>query len=252
MPVPASYPIESVGNAARILLMLREHPALRVAAVAGELGVARSTAHRMLTTLQEVGLLSQNRETKEYRAGPALVEIGVAVIGSSDIRAESRSVLGLIAEETGETAHLLALEGTETIFVDGVEGRHVVRAILRIGHRGPAHASAAGKALLAELGKEELRLRYPGTKLHGGTPNALMTRRELELELERVRQLGYATNFSESEPDLTAVAVALHDSRGVTRGALSVSGPAQRLGTDLTAIVDTLREQARQLGSRIG
>lgn len=250
MSVPASYPIESVHTAAEILLMLRDKPSLRVAAVAQELGVARSTAHRMLTTLQDAGLLRQDETTKEYRAGPALVQLGVAVIGATDIRAEAKPALELLAASTGETAHLLVLEGTETVFLDGVEGRHVIRAALRVGRRGPAHASAAGKTLLAFLTQEELRARYPNARLRGGTERAPKTRRELEAALEQVRRQGYATNFSESEPDLTAVAAAIPDRSGTSRFALSVSGPAQRLGTDVSAIIVEVRRQAALLGSR--
>lgn len=250
--VPASYPIESVGTAAQVLLMLRDKPSLRVAAVAQELGVARSTAHRMLTTLQEAGLLRQDEATKEYRAGPALVQLAVAVIGATDIRAEAKLALERLASITGETAHLLTLEGTETVFLDGVEGRHVIRAASRIGQRGAAHASAAGKTLLAFLTPEELRTRYPSARLRGGTELAPRTRAELEEALEEVRRQGYATNFSESEPDLTAVAAAIPDRNGVPRFALSVSGPAQRLGTDVSAIVAEVRRQADLLAGRPG
>jgi IclR family transcriptional regulator, acetate operon repressor len=250
--VPASYPIESVGTAAQVLLMLRDKPSLRVAGVAQELGVARSTAHRMLTTLQEAGLLRQDEASKEYRAGPALVQLGIAVIGATDLRAEAKAALELLASVTGETAHLLTLEGTETVFLDGVEGRHVIRAALRIGQRGPAHASAAGKALLAFLPPEELRARYPSSRLRGGTDRAPRTVRELEDALEQVRRQGYATNFSESEPDLTAVAAAIPDGGAVARFALSVSGPAQRLGSDVSAIVAQVRRQADLLGGRSG
>src|ERR1700677_787195 len=250
--VPASYPIESVGTAAQVLLMLRDRPSLRVATVSQELGVARSTAHRMLTTLQDAGLLRQDETSKEYGAGPALVQLAVAVIGATDIRAEAKLALERLASVTGETAHLLTLEGAETVFLDGVEGRHIIRAASRIGQRGAAHASAAGKTLLASLTPEELRARYPTPRLRGGTERAPRTRSELEEVLEQVRQQGYATNFSESEPDLTAVAAAIPDPSGTSRFALSVSGPAQRLGSDLSAIVAEVRRQADLLGGRLG
>jgi DNA-binding IclR family transcriptional regulator len=250
--VPASYPIESVGTAAQVLLMLRDKPSLRVASVAQELGVARSTAHRMLTTLQEAGLLRQDEASKEYRAGPSLVQLAVAVIGATDIRAEAKLALERLASVTGETAHLLTLEGAETVFLDGVEGRHVIRAASRIGPRGAAHASAAGKTLLASLTPEELRARYPSARLRGGTELAPRTRGELEEVLAQVRRQGYATNFSESEPDLTAVAAAIPDPSGTSRFALSVSGPAARLGDDVSVIVAEVRRQADLLGGRLG
>lgn len=250
MSLPANYPIESVDNAARILLMLRDAPTLRVGKVAEQLGVARSTAHRMLTTLQARGLLRQDRVTKVYGAGPDLVELGLAIIGAGDLRTEVRPVLESLARSTGETTHLLVLEGTDTVFLDGVEGTHVVRAALRVGHRGTAHASAAGKVLLAELEPAELRRRYPGARLHGGTERALRTRRALEEELAAVRERGYAVNHGESEPDLYAVATAVRDRHGVARGAVSVSGPAGRAELDVDVLGAQLLKAVRELGPR--
>lgn len=251
MSTPASYPIESVDNAVRILLMLLDNPTLRVATVARDLGVARSTAHRMLTTLQARGLLRQDPATKTYGAGASLVELGMVVMGAVDLRAELRPVLEKLSAETGETAHLLVLEGDEVVFLDGVEGKHVIRAAARSGQRGPAHATAAGKALLSHLDSDELRRRYSGARLRGGTGTAIGSRTALIAELERVRERGYATNLSESEPELHAVAVTVVDRHGNPRCALSISGPAGRLGDDMNDLGARLRATADELAQRI-
>ncbi|GAA2073918.1 IclR family transcriptional regulator [Streptomyces albiaxialis] len=251
MAVSAAYPVESIDNAARILLMLVEKPSLRVSDVSAELGVARSTAHRMLTTLQARDLLRQDVQTKGYGPGPALARLGIAVMGAVSLRDEARLLLEKLVEDTSETAHLLVLEGTETVFIEGVESQQVIRAGLRTGQRGPAHASAAGKALLAELPPEELRRRYPGARLRGGTERAVSTRRALEAELEKVRETGYATNLEESEQDLCAVAATIRNRQGVACGALSVSGPARRAGAKLAQLGDAVTKAATELGTRL-
>ncbi|MEU4895665.1 IclR family transcriptional regulator [Streptomyces sp. NPDC044780] len=252
MAVPAAYPVESIDNAARILLMLVDNPSLRVADVSAELGVARSTAHRMLTTLQARDLLRQDARTKGYGPGPALARLGIAVMGAVALRDEARPVLEKLVEDTSETAHLLVLEGTETVFVEGVESQQVIRAGMRIGQRGPAHASAAGKVLLAELSREELRRRYPSARLRGGTERAVSTRRALEAELEKVRETGYATNMEESESDLCAVAAPVRNRQGVACGALSVSGPARRADAKLALLSGAVVAAATELGARLG
>lgn len=229
MTSAASYPIESVENAARVLLMLRERSLLRVAEVAAELGIARSSAHRMLTTLQGQGLLRQDAATRGYTAGPQLIEIGVAVMGAGDLRAEFRPTLERLVHDVGETAHLIVLDGSSIVFLDGIEGRFAIRAADRTGDRAPAHASAAGKALLAALPLDQLRERYPTGRLKGGTGQAVTSRRSLEQELEDVRTRGYALNLGESELGLHAVAVAVRDPAGKARAAISISGPAARL-----------------------
>ncbi len=232
-PDTARYAIESVTNAARILLMLRESRELQVGRVAEELGVARSTAHRLLTTLQAQGLLAQKGARSAYASGPALVELGASVVGAVDLRGLARPILERLAHDTGETTHLLMLRDTEVLFVDGVEGKHAIRAATRIGDRGPAHASGAGKVLLSLLPEEELRRRYPGRTLSGGTDNAVKTRIALLRELEETRQRGYGVNDAESEPDLCAVSAAIADNSGNPLGAISISGPVSRVRAHL-------------------
>jgi IclR family transcriptional regulator, acetate operon repressor len=248
----AAYPVESIDNAARILLAFRTKRQVRVSEMAAELSVARSTAHRMLTTLADRGLVRQDPETKAYVPGPALIELGLAVIGVADLRAVVRPVLERLAETTGETVHLLVLEGSETVFLDGVESPQVIRASLRTGVRGPAHASAAGKAMLSLLDREDVLARFPGGSLHGGTAHAISSWEKFEAELQAVREQGYAVNLQESEPGLHAVSLALTDSSGTVRGALSVSGPAERMGRDLTRFVAPLRAAAADLRYRLG
>jgi Transcriptional regulator len=250
MSSPASYPIESVENAARVLLMLRRKSILRVAEVAAELGIARSSAHRMLTTLQAHGLLRQDPASRGYRAGARLVEIGIAVIGATDLRAEARPILEELAKETSETVHLIVLEDTQILFVDGAEGSHVIRAALRTGDRGPAHAAAAGKVLLAALPQAEFRARYPTSRLRGGTDRAIIARRDLEAELERVREAGYATNVGESEAGLHAVSAPVVDTTGAARAAISLSGPSSRLAAaDLDRLSGVVIDAAARLGA---
>ena len=226
---PASYLIESVENASRVLLMLRTQRVLRVGDVAAELGIARSSAHRMLTTLQSQGLLRQDPATRSYGAGPQLVQIGGAVIGATDLREEARPVLERLSQDTGETVQLIVLDGTAILFVDGVEGRFAIRAALRTGDRAPAHASAAGKVLLAALTRDQLRERFPENRIQGGTAKAVSSRRKLEAELETIRDDGYAFNLGESESGLHAVAVPIRDAAGSFRAAIALSGPSERL-----------------------
>lgn len=250
MSAAASYPIESVENAARVLLMLREKRVIRVAEVAAELGIARSSAHRMLTTLQSQGLLRQDPATRGYGAGAQLVQIGVAVIGATDLKADARATLERLSRQSGETVHLIALEGVETVFLDGVEGRYAIRAAERTGDRSPAHASAAGKVLLASLSREQLRQLYPGSRIQGGTDQAVTSRRELEAQLEAIRVAGFGLNLGESEPGLHAVSAPIRDGAGSARAALSISGPSVRLDRQrLEEFSGTLRDAADSLGA---
>lgn len=238
------YTIDAVDNAARILLMLVERPWLRATDVATELDVSRSTAHRMITTLLQRGLLRYNPGDTSYGAGYRLVELGMSVIGVGDLKSEVAPFLARAAAETGETAHLIVLEGAEILFVSVAEGGHVIRAASRVGARVPAHATAAGKCLLAQLTPDELEALYPASKLASVTTATLRSRSALVDELDRVRADGYAANAGESEEELAAISAPIIDTRGTAHGALSISGPKERVLAHRERYVAAVRDAA--------
>lgn len=226
-----TYPIQSVSRALALLLRFREHPTLSVLEASEFLSVSRSTAHRSLAMLVQHDFVRQDSRTKLYEAGPALLQIGLAAVSRLDIRAVARPYLHTLAEATGETVHLVMLTGRDVLFVDGVESHRAVRYGLRIGVVAPAHATAAGKSILASLSKQRLRALYPDDRLDVMTDNSLRTFEDLEHALATIREVGYATNYEESEEGLRAVAASVTDGASVLRvlPAFTVAGPKDRL-----------------------
>jgi DNA-binding IclR family transcriptional regulator len=168
-PKPPAYPIESVDNALQLLLLFRERSTLRVADASRTLGVAPSTAHRLIAMLQYHGFVEQDPRSKAYRAGAALAEIGLAVVRAMDVRTIARPVMERLNSELGETIHLAVLDRNEVIFLDSVESRYIVRVGSRVGMRLPAHMTALGKTLLAALPDDRLAVLYPEDKA-GSSP----------------------------------------------------------------------------------
>jgi IclR family acetate operon transcriptional repressor len=231
MPADAGPTTTSVDNALWLLELVGERQALRVAEAADLLGVARSTAHRLLTALRRRGFVMQDRPNGAYRPGPALVEIGLAAVSRIDIRRVARPVLEEVQEQTQETVSLAVLEGTAIRFVDCAESPRSVRVGNRTGVVRPAHASAVGKAILAGLSDAELDRRYPAEELPAAaTPAALTHRDALKAELAQIRTDGYALNWEESADGVCAVAVALRDTAGQPLAALGVAAPCSRMG----------------------
>jgi DNA-binding IclR family transcriptional regulator len=208
--------------------MLQEQPSLRVADVARSLGVAPSTAHRLLAMLQYHGFVSQDAESKAYRAGAALIDLGLAIRREMDVRTLARPSLESIAQKLGETAHLGVLDRGDALFLDSVEGTQVVRVGSRIGIRLPAHVTALGKAMLARLPQDRLRALYPKEILPGRTPGSIVKRSVLLRALAQVTEQGYALNEAESAEDVGAVAVAILTHSGAPAAAISVSAPLTR------------------------
>ena len=232
--LPASA--TSVDNALRLLQLVGERPALRVAEAAAVLGVARSTAHRLLTALRRRGFVIQDRPNGAYRPGPALQEIGLAAVNRIDIRRVARPVLEQLREETQETVSLALLEGTDVRFVDGVESLRSVRVGNRTGVVRPAHAAAVGKAILARLSERELARLYPDDRLPGSATGLATTDLgALRAELAEVRAQGYAVNWEETTEGVCAVAVALRDTVGQPLAGLGIAAPTSRM-KDVAAI----------------
>lgn len=223
------YPLTSVGNALKLLLMFRDHEELRVSDVSSRLEVANSTAHRLLAMLAYHDLVEQT-DGRVYVPGSALLEVGLAVLNSVDIRVHARSFLLELHERFGETVHLAELSGRNVRFLDAVEGTHALRVVERIDETMPAHCTSVGKALLAELDPAELdRLLGSDSELPALTPQSVHTRDQLDAELDTVRSLGYATSTGESEVGVASVAVALRSPTGHAIAALNVAAPTNRM-----------------------
>ena len=242
---PPTYAIGSVDNALQVLELVKRDNSIRVSDVARALGIARSSAHRMLAMLVYRGYLRHDPATRAYLAGPALLQLGLAVVRNMDIRKAARPVMERAAAATGETTSLVLLDGQQVLFVDCIEGTHSLRVGSRTGLTMQAHCTAPGKVMLALLSPATLRELYPEDQLSTMTDRSISTFADLEAELAQVRRKGYATNLMESEDDISAVAVALKSATGTPEAAITVAGPSSRLSRDrMRHVAEVLRNAA--------
>jgi DNA-binding IclR family transcriptional regulator len=241
------YPIESVDKALQVLLLLGEQPKLRLTDVSNYLGVASSTAHRLLAMLQYRGFVRQDAATRSYVPGPTLDGLAFGVLRRLDVRTRARPVLERLNSDLGETIHLGRLEGSQVHFIDSMESARALRVGGRLGRSMPAHCTSTGKALLAELGREELLRLFPTEELVQLTEHSIGTRTALLEELARIREQGYARSMEEAEEGVSSIAVALHSTQS-PRLAINVSVPLNRMTDEFrTAILGRLVEAADEL-----
>lgn len=223
----------------RLLKLLRDNGSLRVAEAACALGVAPSTAHRLLATLRQHEFAVQDRH-RVYLPGPALSALQ-ATAPRPDLRAVIHRHLRELVQRCQETAHFMTLEGNGARFIDGVEGSRSLRCGTRIGLLMPAHMTSGGKALLAELPREELRRLYPRGLPPAGTA-AITSMDALLRELAAIRCRGYATNREESERGIMAAGRCVRDHGGQAVGAVVVAVPTARCDDgSLDSLADELR-----------
>jgi DNA-binding IclR family transcriptional regulator len=244
------YPVESVTKAAELLRLFSQHSELRLSDVGQTIGVSPSTAHRLLTTLEASGLISQNTITRCYEPGPELLGLALALTPGSSRWAYVRPFLADLSERVGETVNVVTLQVTDAAFVESVEAQTPLRVGSRLGLRMPANCVSGGKILLAALSDEELLARYPHERLPILTPRSISTRTELLAELKQVRRRGSATNFGESEPDVSGVAVGVASRTGDVSYAIAVSAPRSRVAqSHVKGIVTELRKTADLLAT---
>jgi IclR family acetate operon transcriptional repressor len=245
------YPIESVDNALRLLLLFEQQREVRLAEASAHLGVASSTAHRLLAMLQYRGFARQNPSTRAYEPGPALGTISAAVLRHLDVRALARPALDGLNRLFGETVHLGRLDGVIVTFVDSVESPRAVRVASRAGRSLPAHATATGKAALSLLTPDEFAMLYPREQLVRITPHTIGTRTLLLEALEVVRRRGHATTNGESEEGVESMSVPFALPSGGCY-AVTVSVPTNRMDDELaTRIVPALHKTVTGLRDRL-
>jgi DNA-binding IclR family transcriptional regulator len=247
------YPIESVDNALKLLLLLGERPQIRLSEATRYLGVASSTAHRLLAMLAYRGFVRQDPVSKAYLPGPALTGVAFAIFGRIDIQRIATPVMRDLSERLWESIHVGMLDGAAVRFIAAVEGPTAVRVASRLGRTMPAHCTSTGKVMLAGLSQPELHQLLPDEKLERITPQSIGTRTELEAELSRIRERGYGVNREESEEGVTSVAVPIPTRAPGLRLALNAAAPRHRLSrSQYSAVAAALIEAAKEIGDQLG
>lgn len=243
---PPPYPIASVDHALRAATMLQMEGGATVSQIAERLGVARSTAHRILAMLVYRDFAVQG-EDRVYRAGPVLELAAHSQSLVSRLRAVALPHLHRVVDLLGETANLIVRSGDTARFVASVECRQTLRVGSREGMVFPAHRTTAGLLLLADLSDEELDGLYAPER-YRDRPGERPDLAALRTELRRLRANGFAVNRERSERGLVAVGVPVRDQDGSALAGLSVSLPSVRYDPRrLRSMVATLSSTARAL-----
>jgi DNA-binding IclR family transcriptional regulator len=246
-----AYAIDSVGNALRTLLYLRDVDEVRVSELATHLGVAASTAHRLLATLRANDFVEQVPGRRAYRLTSLLSTFSGGPPDRETLARIGRPALVQLCRDTDETANLLVLEGAEARFIDGVESTRTLRVAPRTGDLLPAHGTAGGKAMLAMLPPEQVRALL-AKRLRKMTTHTVLSRSAFERELAVVRGRGYATNVNESVLDVGGVGVPVMDRFDRCVAAITVSGPSSRLNEETApSLLPYLRSAAARMATHL-
>jgi DNA-binding IclR family transcriptional regulator len=242
----SAYAIESVDNALRLLQVLRDSGQVRVCDAAAELGVARSTAHRLLSMLvyQDFAIRADDHV---YLPGPALSAPVLRGEPAQRLRQLLRPHMEALRDRVAETVNLTVMLGAQTRFLHTVESGQLLRIGDRTGTILPAWVTSGGKALLAELPDPRLTALLPAASGRGPGRLSDPARRALVTELRTIRDLGYAENIEESEAGVRTVGMCVRDRAGEAIAALSIAAPAVRYNPERALVF--IRELRATLNS---
>lgn len=248
------YPIKVLDKSLSVLeLLLQKGSAMNMTELSEKLGFYPSTIHRILDTLKYRGYVEQDSHTQKYQLGLKALELGMAKLHQMDLVREATPYLKELVNQCNETVHLGVLEEGEVLYLAKEESSQTIRMISYVGKRAPLHCTALGKVLLAYLSAEE-RKKILGEKvLPRLTENTITDKRELEKELSKVREQGFALDREENEKDVCCIAAPIRNYQGEVIAALSISSPAYRTNINQqNHLKEALIEITKKISKRLG
>jgi len=253
--VAAESSVSSVVRALGILQAFAQiNKTLTLGEVSTKLGMPKSSAHRLVSTLEREGYLARHTETGRYQLGLAVLRLAGPALASIDLREIAHPHLNGLARELKDTVHLAVLDRGDVIYVDKIESPSRVQMVSHIGGRVPMHCTGLGKAMLAYLTDDEVKHIVEERGLPAYTPATIVSIHALTAELAAIRDRGYAVDEGEHESMVRCVAAPIRDSRAQIVGAISattvVAGwEAKHRDAMIRAVVDVAHSISATLGA---
>lgn len=233
-----------------------DEPLLGITDLAGKLELNKSTVHRYVHTLKTLGYLEQDEDTRKYRLGVRVMDLGVTVLGGMELRQVALPYLENLATTFGHTVNMSVLDQNEIIYVERVRTGKIGNFELHVGTRLPAYCTAMGKVLLAYLPAVELDRVLSTIVLEPRGPNTITAEADLRAELQQVVAQGYAINDEELAHGLRSVAAPVRSRRGEVVAAInmavqaSLTSRAELVEELAPALLETAHTISRKLGHR--
>jgi IclR family acetate operon transcriptional repressor len=249
---PDRATLASVRNAARVLRAFsRAGQELGITELSRQLGLGKSTVHRLVTTLTAERLLERGSTPGRYRLGLVLYELGSRVTEHVDLHQATLPVLTTLRHETGEMVHVAVLDGLEVVYVERLESHNMLPIFRQVGHRLPAHWTSSGKVLLA-LPPDDLSRRLADWRPVAQTPWTITDKNRLLTELAAVAKRGWAQNNEEGHLGIVSVGAPIRGRDGKVMAAVSVVGDSARMRTMMRRATTLVVESARVISRRLG
>jgi DNA-binding IclR family transcriptional regulator len=221
-----------------------DRPTWSLAELSAHLRLPKSTLHRFLVSLESHGVLRRDMADLRWRLGYRLFIWGSQAVKSTGLHQLARPIMRDLVGDSGETAILTVIHAQEVVCVEKVETRHPVRLALEVGTPRPPHAGASSKVLMAFLPQQEIQAIISDKGLPKLCTNTITDPDELQAELARIRERGFAQSCEETDPGAWGVATPIFDRNGEVVAAIGVAGPASRFTDEVAQRFVALCHQA--------
>lgn len=250
---PGDENLKSLNKVATILdCFSTTHRAMSLADICKHTGYPRSTTHRLLSSMREVGLLDQDRERERYRLGIKLFAYGNIVLANMDLHREARPYADALGRITGLSVHLAVFGGERAVVIHRAEPAPGGLTPLNLLENAPVHCTSIGKAILANQPESVLE-RVIEAGLQRYTDSTITDGDKLRAELQKVRERGYAVDNGEHQPGLRCIGAPIRDQFGRVFASISATGSALQSPPEReTSVAEMVIHHANQISSHLG
>ena len=253
-PKEDRYRIRALDRAIDILTALSDGKPRTLTELSEDIALSNSTTYRLITTLASHNYVERDEPTGKYTLGFACLELARSYQINNHIRRVALPELEVLRDQTTETIHLAILDNMEVVYLEKLHGLHAIGLMSSyVGGRAVAYCTGLGKVLLAYTDPDRVRAHFERTGLKRYTDTTIDNLDELMRHLEMVHRQGYAWDEGEHEPDVRCVAAPIFDLSGRAVGAISIAGPATRMGPPETEeLVDKILQAAASISEKLG
>ena len=245
--------VQALDRGLTLLRVLAANDRATLTEIALSAGMVPSTAHRLLTTMQRHRITEFDDAMQHWMIGVEAFRIGSSFMRRTNLVETGRSIMHDLMEESGETANMAVADSGDVVFISQVECNDPIRAFFRPGTRGRMHASGIGKALLAELSRDEVEAILARKGLPSFTPKTLTSPEALFADLEGARVKGWSLDDEERTLGMRCLASAIFNEHREAVAGVSISGPSVRLPDARLAELGALvRKAAAAITEKVG
>jgi DNA-binding IclR family transcriptional regulator len=247
------YAIHSIEKALDVIEVLSARDSVSLIELAELVNQPKSSLYRIILTLEKRGFISRSDEDGKYCLGYKQLVITKNLLERSSLRNASLTEMTKLVDKYGDTVNLCVLFEQDILYMEILEGTYALRMLDKVGSKSPFHATATGKAIAAFLPEENVKELIVAKGLPRLTPNTIIDEHALFLELNQIKEQGFALDNEEIVQGARCIAVPIFDMFGHILGAISLSGALHRLPNEhILDIAAVMKEAGFNISRKLG